>query len=211
MEQKKISLSLIFCAIIFAIGVAIKSICTYLSGFGLLFVAVLSLFMLVLYFAISSVEVRKRVIDVLILSAISTALISIQFCVYEWALELTESLYDFTRVFCNVISVFSLLFLVYALIRIMTELSGKKLKVVEIILGERKVKSTNKVSRENRQPKEVMNGDLEQKPIAERREYSIPQYQQDVQPSNNVEESNNVQPINNDEVAGQEQDNNNNN
>lgn len=201
MEQKKIRLSLIFSSIIFAIGVAINSIFNYFSSISLAFVAILTLFMIELFYALSDKAVLKRIIDVLILSGINLLVITTMYCVFEWANKITSDLRDFMDVFTNLLSIISLICLIYSLIRLMSEYLGIRLGFVETILGgSKKPKTTTVVRpRENRQPKEVMNGDLEQKPtLTEKRfeEYTPAQnvVNQPVEPTSEIQSTENTQP-----------------
>lgn len=188
MEQKKVKLSLIFSLIVFAIGVAIKSLANLFGGFGLPFLAVLVLFVMMLYWTIFSADTRKRIIDLTVLAGISLVFATILYCSWEWALEYSAGLVDFINVFSNVYSVFSLIFLVYGLFRTMTELNQKTFTWVEVILGNKSLRKGLRVAKTktSRQPKEVMNGDLEQKPINQPKTLNSTSYSV----SNNEEQQN---------------------
>ena len=188
MEQKKVKLSLIFSLIVFAIGVAIKSLANLFGGFGLPFLAVLVLFVMMLYWTIFNADTRKRIIDLTVLAGISLVFATILYCSWEWALEYSAGLVDFINVFSNVYSVFSLIFLVYGLFRTMTELNQKTFTWVEVILGNKRLRKGLRVAKTktSRQPKEVMNGDLEQKPINQPKTLNSTSYSV----SNNEEQQN---------------------
>jgi len=162
---KSITLSFIFSLIIYGIGIAINSIATYFSGFGIPFIAVLVMAVLFTTYGIMQADSRKRLWDLLILNMVSVLFGLILFCVFEWALTPTIRLYDFVNVFTNVYSVFSLIFFIYTIIRLMFELNNKTFFLTELILGNYKPNRDSNIKKENRQPKEVRLGDVEQKPI----------------------------------------------
>ena len=175
MDQKKVNLTLIFSLILFGIGIAFKSIATYFGGlispcgsFGIPFVAVLVFSILILVNVLKNKENRRRLIDIFILTAISLIFAIVAYCSTEWVnqLDLTMKKVDFVNEWCIAYSIFSLIFLIYGLLRYISEISEKKWTIFEIILGLKKVEKHKTTINEkyNRQPKEVMNGDLEQKP-----------------------------------------------
>ena len=184
MEQKKINLSLLFSLIIFAIGICIKGLATFLGGaFGVPFVATLVMFALVLVFGLSSTNVRKRIVDVLIFDIIVVVFSLTLYCMVDWSHNPSADLIEFAQLWMNTYSVFSLLFFAWTLFRFLCEKIGKKVKFVEIVLGfkkyERKpkaekqktakVKETKNKDIQDKPLKEVMNGDLEDKPLNEER------------------------------------------
>lgn len=171
MEQKKVNLSLIFSLVIFAIGVGIKSIASYFGGyFGIAFVATLILLSLVIVFVFSNPENRKRVLDVVILDCLVVFLGLVLYCAYDWARDITVDLVDFVMVWANLYSVVSLFCFGYASFRLFCEASQKRIKFVEVILGNEKVERKPRQPKEarkvksSRNLKEVENGDLLDKP-----------------------------------------------
>lgn len=179
MDQKKLNLTLIFSLILFGIGIAFKSFATYLGGivlpsgspyasYGIPFVAVLVFSILILVNGLKNKENRRRLIDILILTAISLIFALVAYCSTEWVnqFDVTMKDIDFVNEWCIAYSIFSTIFLVYALLRYISEISEKKWTIFEYILFLKKVEKSKVTVTEkyNRQPKEVMNGDLEQKP-----------------------------------------------
>ncbi len=173
MEQKKVNLSLLFSLIAFALGVGIKGFAGYFGGsFGIPFVAVVTMIALAMFLAFSKKENLKRVVDIIVLDIVIAVLWIIIFCAYDWAIDITSELVDFAQVMMNVISVLSLIFMVWAIFRFYCEFSNKKVKFVEVVLGNEKIERKPK---EKKQPKEkpvknlkeVENGDLLDKPSRE--------------------------------------------
>lgn len=169
MDQKKINLTLIFSLIMFGIGVAFKSIATYFSGFGIPFVAVVVFAVLIIVNGLLVKANRRRLWDVFILAGVSIMFAFIAYCSYEWVnqFELTTKDVDFINEWCIAYAIFSTIFSVYAILRYISEISDKKWNIFEYILFLKKVEKRKVTVSEkyNRQPKEVINGDLEQKPI----------------------------------------------
>lgn len=163
MEQKKTSLTLIYALAVFSIGVAIKALSSYFSGFGIPFVASLILTMLVVTNVINK-DSRKRFYDILVMLTISIIMLTITYCVYDWAKTRTCSLYDFTSFICNFNSVLSLIFLVYTAIRFVMEKNDKKFILTEILLGNKTFEHKKKSEKVAKQPKELKNGEVENKP-----------------------------------------------
>ena len=172
--SKRIKLSFIFSLIIYAIGIAINGFANYFNGFAIPFVAVLVMAVLFTTYGIMNADSRKRLWDLLALNLISLVFSLILYCSYEWALKPNLRLYDFINVFTNVYSVFSLIFLIYTLIRLMFEINNKTFIVTEFVLGNIKFNKTSSVKKENKQPKEVRLGDVEQKPIEQAASIQMP-------------------------------------
>lgn len=166
MEQKKINLSLIFATIIFAISVGYKSLTMFFGGVGIPFVACLVLFGLVLVFGATKKGNARHLIEIFIMLALIMITQLILFMGYEWALTLTWGVVKFRNVCCNVLSSMSLFFLAYSFVRLLFELSGKKFVVSEALLGLRQKKEAEKSNKkiEKKVPKEIKNGDFEEKP-----------------------------------------------
>lgn len=166
MEQKKINLALIFSLCIFGVGVAVKNLANYFGGFGITFVAVLVLTALFVLKGFLEPENRRRLWDVFVLICVSIFFCLVTYCAYDWAMELDYGLFKFIRVWSNIYSVLSLIFLIYTAIRFISESSEKRFVIFEYILGTKKIQSKVKINQEkyNRQPREVVSGEIEQKP-----------------------------------------------
>lgn len=205
MEQKKVNLSLLFSLIAFALGIAIKGVASYFGGnFGIPFVAVATMILLAMFFAFANKENRKRLTDVLVLNVVVSVLWLIVFCAYDWAMDITADLVDFAQVLMNVISVLSLIFAGWTIFRLFCELAGKKVKFVEVLLGNEKVERKPK---EKKQPKEkpvknlkeVENGDLLDKPSRDV-EISPEQTTQATEPTTNTAQVENTNQVENADV-----------
>ena len=169
MDQKKVNLTLIFSLIIFGIGISIKSLASYFGGFGVPFVAILVFLVLILINGVVNKENRRRLLDIFVLVAISLIFAIVTYCSTEWVnqMDLTLKDVEFINEWCICYSIFSSIFLIYGLLRYISEISEKKWDVFEYILFLKKMEKRKVTVSEkyNRQPKEVMNGDLEQKPV----------------------------------------------
>lgn len=175
MDQKKLNKTLLFSLILFGIGMAFKSISVYFSGvlvpygsFGIPFLAILVFSILILVFGLKNKDNRRRLIDIFILVGISLIFAIVAYCSTEWVNQLDVSLDDieFVNEWCIAYSIFSSIFFIYGLLRFLSETSDKKWVAFEYILFLKKIEKRKVTVSEkyNRQPKEVMNGDLEQKP-----------------------------------------------
>ena len=167
MEQNKVNLSLIYAIFIFAIGVGIKSITNFAGGIGVPFVAVLVLTVLLINSGFINKANRSRLYDIFVLVGVGLIFALILFCSFEWANEKSFALIDFFNVFANIYSVISLISLIYCFVRYISEINGFKIPFVEIMLGNGSKTPKEKKEKQARQLKEVMNGDLEQKPSSE--------------------------------------------
>lgn len=169
MDQKKVNVALLLSVIFFAIGVAVRNIMLYFGGFGFAFVAQIILFAFVVSLGFVNKENRRRIMDVFCAMIVMLVLMSVTYMSYDWSNSLSTSLLDFIKVMTNIYSILSLVLLVYALVRYIAELNGKKIKFVEVVLGNEKFESKPKKPKvkEAKQPKEVISGDLEQKPVQE--------------------------------------------
>lgn len=174
MEQKKVNLSLLYSLILFGIGMAFKSIATYFGGilspigsYGIPFVAILVFTVLILANGFKKVGNRRRLIDIFILVGISLMFALVAFCSTEWVsqLEVTTKDVKFINEWCIAYSIFSTVFLVYGLLRYISETGDKKWTVFEILLGTKKVERKARLQEKySRQPKDVVSGDFEEKP-----------------------------------------------
>ena len=173
MEQKKINLSILFINIVFAIGVAFRSLINFFNGVGIAFVACLIIGGLGLAYGITKKENRRYLYDMFIMLGLVMIIQLIIFCSFDWALTISIELLKFEYVCCNILSVMSIIFLAYGFIRLLFELSNKKFILTEILLGLRprvKKEKSNKAYKEKtnksekRMPKEILNGDFEDKP-----------------------------------------------
>ena len=167
MDQKKVNLTLIFSLIMFAIGVAVKSLANYFGGFGIPFVAVIVFAVLMIVNGVVNSSNRRRLWDVFILAGVSLLFALVAYCSYDWVnqLELTMKDVEFVNEWCIAYSIFSTIFLIYGLLRYVSEISDKKWIIFEIILGLKRVEKKAKLQEKySRQPKDVVSGDFEEKP-----------------------------------------------
>ena len=118
-----------------AIIVAWRTLSNFFNGVAINFVALLGLVFVVVLICLKEKDLFKRIKDHLILAGL--------FCVLELVIYFAcefgygESLFGF-GVYQNVISFLSILFLSYLSFRFSTEYVGKKVKFIEIMLGNEK-------------------------------------------------------------------------
>lgn len=196
MDQKKVNLTLIFSLIMFAIGIAVKSLANYFGGFGIPFVAVIVFAVLMIVNGFVNSSNRRRLWDMFILAGVSLIFALVAYCSYDWVnqLELTIKDIEFVNEWCIAYSIFSTIFLIYGLLRYVSEISDKKWTIFEIVLGLKRVEKKTKLQeRYNRQPKDVASGDFEEKPThvqEERIETPKENVEQEVKESETVETDN---------------------
>ena len=80
MEQKKINLSILFINIVFAIGVAFRSLINFFNGVGIAFVACLIIGGLGLAYGITKKENRRYLYDMFIMLGLVMIIQLIIFC-----------------------------------------------------------------------------------------------------------------------------------
>lgn len=140
--------------------VAWKSLAVSLCGIGTNFVLVLVLAALMLMLLCTDGEVKTRVRDLFVVSAGFVALELIPFLVFEIFNNTNAGTAKGFNVYQSIISFFGLVFFAYVVFRFICEINGKKIKFVEILLGN--VKREKKVKK----AKELTNGSLMEKPSA---------------------------------------------
>ena len=152
---KNIKLSYILLFIFTTIIVAFRTLSNFFGGVGLNFVALLGIVFALLVLSLSDKDVIKRIKDMFIAAC--------AFCLMELIIYFAcefgngETFVGFS-VYQNIISFLGILLLVYVCFRFTTDFLGKRIKFIEIMLGnEKRAPKVKKV-------KEVTNGSLEDKP-----------------------------------------------
>lgn len=153
------------------IGVAIYNIMTFFGGVGLALVGFSVMLILAVRSILKSGEFKKRFGDIYVLIVLEAILMLILFFAVDY--RTTGEITKFAFVFKNIISIYSIVALMYILFRFFGELNGKKYKAVEYMLGnytpqprEKKVKVKKSKSGKTggKKNKELENGTLAPKP-----------------------------------------------
>ena len=153
--SKNLNLSYILFFVFSAILIAFKTLTSFFGGVAINIMALIALVFVVLTISFKDKELMKRIRDLF--------LIACAFCVLELVIYFAcefgygETLLGFS-VYQNIISFLGILFLAYIYFRYSMELLNKKIKFIEILLG------NEKRSAKPKKAKELSNGCLEEKP-----------------------------------------------
>ena len=154
--SKNLKLSYILTFVLFVISFAWQTLTNFFNGVGINFVAMLAITLTLMAIVIVDKPTRKRMIDLFVICALFVVMESIIYFALEFGSP-TLDLYEGMHVYQNVIASLGFLFLAYTIFRLICEVNGTKIGFIEAMLG-------NKVSQKPRQPKELTNGSLENKP-----------------------------------------------
>lgn len=173
------------------IGVAIYNIMTFFGGVGLALVGFSVLLILAVTSILKSGEYKKRFGDLYIVIVLEAVMMLALFFVVDF--RTGEGISKFAYVLKNIVSIYSIIALVYVIFRFLGELNGKRYKAVEYMLGnytpaprEKKAKKVKPSKAEVKKNKELENGTLEPKPISVEEESEEEESEQDAE---NVEET----------------------
>ena len=152
-KNLKLSFTLLF--IFSAILIAFKTLTSFFGGVAVNMVALIALIFTILTISFKDKEIMKRIADLFVTAC--------AFCVLEFVIYFAcefgcgENSLGFS-IYQNIISILGLIFLAYIYFRFSMEMQNKKIKFIEILLGNEKHTSKPKKA------KEVSNGCLEEKP-----------------------------------------------
>ncbi len=152
---KNLKISYILFFVFSAILVAWNTLTNFFGGVAINFIALVGIVFSALLLTMKDKDLLKRIKDLLIVASV--------FCVLEFIIYFAcefgygETLKGFI-VYQNIISFLGMLYFVYVAFRFATEYLGKKIKFIEIILG------NEKRSPKVKKAKEISNGSLEEKP-----------------------------------------------
>ena len=153
--SKNLKLSYILFFIFSAIILAWKTLASFFNGVAINFVALLGLTFVVVLNCLTNKELFNRIKDILIVAC--------SFCVLELVIYFAcefgagENLLGFS-IYQNIISILGIFFLGYLSFRFITEYLNKKIKFIEIMLG------NEKRTIKPKKAKEFANGSLSDKP-----------------------------------------------
>lgn len=153
--SKYLKITYILFFIFSAIMIAWNTFSNFFGGVGINFVALLGIVFVVVLIMFNNKEVVNRTKDLLIVASSLCVLELIIYFACEYGYG--EFLKGFI-VYQNILSFLGILFFSYIAFRFTTDFLGKKIKFIEIMLGNEKRRNTPKKA------KEVSNGSLEEKP-----------------------------------------------
>lgn len=167
--SKNLKLSYVLVLSTIALSLAWNTLLNFFSGVGLSFVAYLALVAVLLIVVLVDQSTRKRIMDLFVVSVVFLALESIIYFALEFrSIDLSMLMLEVQMgetnilkgmiIYQNVLACFAFLFLGYTIFRLVCEIKGKKVAFVEAILG------NQKSQKKERQPKELVNGSLDDKP-----------------------------------------------
>lgn len=163
--SKNLKLSYILLLIFSAIVVSFKTLISFFAGVGINFVAMLSIFAVLLFFLLTDEFVRNRIKDMFCVVCFFVLFEFMVYIVFEFGVSNVRVLNAFL-IMQNVLTAIGLLFLCYVFMRLFTDLKGVKIGFIEIMLGNEKRNKTPKKA------KELTNGSLEEKPNKKQEEKS---------------------------------------
>lgn len=171
MDKNSLVKAYIYIIASLTIGIAIYNIMTFFGGVGLALVG----FSVLLIFAVTNIlksgEYKKRFGDLYIVIVLEAVMMLFLFFVVDF--RTGDGISKFGYVLKNIISVYSIIAMIYVLFRFFSELNGKRYTFVEYMLGnytptprEKKAKKVKPSKAEVKKNKELENGTLEPKPIS---------------------------------------------
>jgi len=155
--SKNLKLSYILLFVFSAILIAFRTLTSFFGGVAINFVALMGLVFVILMLSFKDKSLMKRIADLFVIAC--------AFCVMELIIYFAcefghgENLSGFI-IYQNIISFLGFLFLAYLYVRFIFEMKDKKIKFVEIMLGNEK----RQVKVKTKKAKELSNGSLEDKP-----------------------------------------------
>lgn len=139
--------------------VAWKSFSANLLGAGGNFFAVILLLALMLVLTCTNKEIKSRTFDLFIVSCVFAGLEMIVYMVLEiFNRDVSLATIDGINLYQSIVSLLGLIFFIYIVFRLITEVKGVKVAFVEAMLGHKKGE------RKIKKAKELTNGSLMEKP-----------------------------------------------
>lgn len=153
--MKNLKLTYILLTVFSCITIAFKTLTSFFGGVGLNFVAMLAIAFVIMLIALKDKQIAKNCWD---LYALSGILLILEFVMY-FACEYGNGLFiKGFWIYQNVVAFIGLIILAYICFRFTLEFLNKKIRIIEIMLGNQK-----RVKKEKK-AKEVSNGSLLEKP-----------------------------------------------
>lgn len=154
---KNIKICFILFFVFTAVLIAWNTLTSFFGGVAINFVGIVGLTFVVALISFSNKEVFKRIKDLFLISCAFCGLELFVYFAFEFGWNDFESLKGFI-VYQNILSTFGFLFFAYVAFRFICEMKNKKVKLIEIMLGNEKRPAKVKKA------KEISNGCLEEKP-----------------------------------------------
>lgn len=155
--SKNLKISFILTFVLCAISLAWNTLLNFFSGVGVNFVAMFALVAVLMVIVLIDPQTRKRMMDLFV---VCVAFLVLESIIY-FALEFGTPTYELVKgmhIYQNVIACFAFLFLAYAIFRLVCEIKGLRLALIEAMLG------NQKMQKKERKAKELSNGSLDDKP-----------------------------------------------
>lgn len=178
--SKNLKLSYILLLIFSAIVVSFRTLLNFFGGVGISFVAMLSIFAVLLFFLLTDEFVKSRIKDMFGAVCFFVLFEFMVYIVFEFGVSNVRVLNAFL-ILQNVLTALGLIFLCYVFMRMFTDLKGIKLSFIEIMLGNEKRNKTPKKA------KELTNGSLEEKPNKKQEEKNEEKSEKDLDQSESEE------------------------
>lgn len=155
--NKNLKISFILMLVFTSIVIAWWTLIAFFGGVGLNFVALIAIISALLILMLNDSFVKSRTKDMFIIACVFAVLELIFFVTIEFGYDILNVIRGF-KIYQTIISVLGILFFIYIIFRLITEIKGIKVGFVEIMLG------NNKRTKKIKTAKELSNGSLEEKP-----------------------------------------------
>lgn len=155
--NKNLKLSYVMFFVFSAVLIAWKTLSSFFCGVAINFLALLGLLFVTLMLLFNDKTLFKRIKDLFLICCAFCVLEILVYFVLEFGLGNLKT-YKSILGYQNVLSILGLLFFFYIAFRFICEFKNKKIRIIEIMLG------NEKPSIKAKKQKEVDNGSLEDKP-----------------------------------------------
>lgn len=159
--NKNLKLSYLLTFILTIVVVAWHTLSNFFGGTGINYIAMLVVVAILISMMIADKQLFNRTKDFFIASCVLTGLETIVYLPNEFGACKNPNVASVFFNFQNVFTFLGLLLLVWLLFRFLTEYKNIRVHFVEVLLGNEK---RTKKEKKFKQPKELTNGSLEQKP-----------------------------------------------
>ena len=174
--SKNLKLSYILLLVFSAIVVSFRTLLNFFGGVGISFVAMLTIFAVLLFFLLTDEFVKNSIKDMFCVVCFFVLFEFMIYIVFEFGVSNVRVLNSFL-ILQNVLTALGLIFLCYVFMRLFTDLKGVKIGFIEVMLGNEKRNKTPKKA------KELTNGSLEEKPNKKQEEKTEEKSEKDLNQS----------------------------
>ena len=155
--NKNLKLSYILFFVFSAVLIAWKTLTSFFGGVAINFLALMGLLFVTLLLLFNEKDLFKRIKDLFLICCAFCVLEIFVYCVFELGWGDLKTYKSFLT-YQSVLSILGLIFFFYIAFRFICEIKNKKIRIIEIMLG------NEKPSIKAKKQKEVDNGSLEDKP-----------------------------------------------